>query len=362
MAAISKALSYIQAHLDDALSPTMLANVACFSQHHFQRVFRAVVGESVMDHVRRLRLERAAYRLRTGHETVASIALDAGYGAQEAFTRIFQAYFGIAPRMFRYTHVPHMLPAPSGIHYSRSGYTPLRKAVEPELLDDRGLCPAHRNEPASGDEHLERLLGIVTRLHFPQMPRPPLNFLPNPACPEISEVDREIEELHAELDAARDRLAAARKRRPKERIQDYVLRDGQGNDVPLSALFAGKTDLLMIQNLGVDCIYCTVWADGIIGLMPHLTDRATLVLCSPEPPDVQKKITARKNWSFKTVSAEGSPFLHDTGFWKDDLPWPGVSVFRRERSGSVSRIGSIFLGAAEERALWPLLQILDADP
>src|SRR5882724_2227981 len=95
LAAISKVLDFIQAHLDDELTPGQLAGVACFSQHHFHRIFRGVVGESVMDHVRRLRMERAAHQLKAGKESVARIALDAGYGAQEAFTRIFQGYFGL---------------------------------------------------------------------------------------------------------------------------------------------------------------------------------------------------------------------------------------------------------------------------
>ena len=51
-----------------------------------------MVGESMVDFVRRLRLERAAYRLKNGRERVATIALDSGYGSQEAFARVFQAH------------------------------------------------------------------------------------------------------------------------------------------------------------------------------------------------------------------------------------------------------------------------------
>ena len=51
---------HIEAHLDESISLEELAAVACFSPYHFHRIFRALVGESVMEHVRRLRLERAA--------------------------------------------------------------------------------------------------------------------------------------------------------------------------------------------------------------------------------------------------------------------------------------------------------------
>jgi AraC family transcriptional regulator len=51
--------------------------------------------------VRRLRLERAAQRLRRSDRTVTEIAFDAGYQAHESFTRAFHARFGMAPSEFR---------------------------------------------------------------------------------------------------------------------------------------------------------------------------------------------------------------------------------------------------------------------
>src|SRR5580693_3567572 len=160
--AISDVLAHVQAHLDEDLTPRRLARVACFSEHHFHRIFRAVVGESVMDHVRRLRLERAAFQLKTSRRSVGAVALDAGYGAQEAFTRIFQAYFGLAPRIFRQAHAAHLLPAVSGVHFSPGGFTPLRRSVHPEALDTDLLCPAHRNWPAEFEHGWEEFLSLVT--------------------------------------------------------------------------------------------------------------------------------------------------------------------------------------------------------
>jgi AraC family transcriptional regulator len=84
---ILRTLAHIQAHLDDALDLDGLARVACFSPYHFHRVFRGLVGEPVQEHVRRLRLERAAQRLKLQDEAVTSVALNAGYESHEAFTR-----------------------------------------------------------------------------------------------------------------------------------------------------------------------------------------------------------------------------------------------------------------------------------
>ncbi|TWT38356.1 AraC family transcriptional regulator [Blastopirellula retiformator] len=87
----------IQNHLDEDLSLETLADAAGYSPYHFHRVFRGIVGESADDYVRRLRMERAAQSLRYRRRSVLEVALDAGYGSHEAFTRAFVRTFGVTP-------------------------------------------------------------------------------------------------------------------------------------------------------------------------------------------------------------------------------------------------------------------------
>lgn len=94
---------YIQDHLDEELSLEELAEVACFSPFHFHRIFRGMVGESVKEYVRRLRLERAALELRHTDRAIQDIAFDAGYENHASFTRIFGELFGVPPQCFRQT-------------------------------------------------------------------------------------------------------------------------------------------------------------------------------------------------------------------------------------------------------------------
>ena len=98
---ILRVMVYIQTHLDDPLTLDDLARVACFSPYHFHRIFRGLVGEPVAEHLRRLRLERAAGRLKFTDRQVIDIALDAGYDSHEAFTRAFRSNFGRAPSVYR---------------------------------------------------------------------------------------------------------------------------------------------------------------------------------------------------------------------------------------------------------------------
>jgi AraC family transcriptional regulator len=97
---------FIEEHLDEELPLDRLARVAHFSVHHFHRVFKALVGEPVREHVRRLRLEAAAVALKTTPRSVLEVALESGYGSHESFSRAFRQMFGVSPSEFRDGHNP----------------------------------------------------------------------------------------------------------------------------------------------------------------------------------------------------------------------------------------------------------------
>jgi AraC family transcriptional regulator len=74
---------------------------ACFSPYHFHRIYRGLLGETVNDTVRRLRLHRAAVDLLDRDLPVDRTARRAGYASQAAFTRAFRAQFGEPPARYR---------------------------------------------------------------------------------------------------------------------------------------------------------------------------------------------------------------------------------------------------------------------
>lgn len=78
-----------------------LAALSGFSLAHFHRVFRGMTGETVMGYARRLRLERAAMRLRFADVPITEVALAVGYASHEAFTRAFRSHFAMSPRQYR---------------------------------------------------------------------------------------------------------------------------------------------------------------------------------------------------------------------------------------------------------------------
>lgn len=87
--------------LDEPLEPKSWARLAGLSDRQLERVFKRTIGESLRAYVLRLRLERAAVRLRATRTGILTLALDAGFQSHEAFTRAFRQRFGHTPQNYR---------------------------------------------------------------------------------------------------------------------------------------------------------------------------------------------------------------------------------------------------------------------
>ena len=97
---INQALNYIYQNLDKNLTVTEIAEHCCFSKYHFNRLFKAVVGESIYAFIKRMKLERAAFQLKTARQpSITEIASAAGYSSSN-FAVAFRQHFGLTPRDF----------------------------------------------------------------------------------------------------------------------------------------------------------------------------------------------------------------------------------------------------------------------
>lgn len=99
---INKAIDFINQNLEQNLSLEKLAGIASFSPFHFQRMFKAVVGETPHEFISRLRVERACTLLLYQKEmSITDIALRSGFSSSAAFARVFKAHFGISANQYR---------------------------------------------------------------------------------------------------------------------------------------------------------------------------------------------------------------------------------------------------------------------
>ncbi len=98
---VNRAIDHIVRHLDEPLPLETVARVACFSPFHFHRVFRALVGETLAQFVKRVRLERALMLL--SHPPMPSlteVALRCGFASSSDFSRSFKQRYGVPPSEF----------------------------------------------------------------------------------------------------------------------------------------------------------------------------------------------------------------------------------------------------------------------
>jgi AraC-like DNA-binding protein len=101
---IGDALRRIEAQadaLEPALSLADLARDTGMSPFHFLRIFRHVVGMTPHQYILRMRLHRAAVRVRGSQAPISSIALEQGFGDLSTFNRQFRRAMGQSPTAYR---------------------------------------------------------------------------------------------------------------------------------------------------------------------------------------------------------------------------------------------------------------------
>lgn len=85
----------------DELDIAALAGIACVSQAHFIRTFRATFGETPHRYLQRRRVERAMYLLRTTTDPITDICMVVGFSSLGTFSRTFTEIVGETPTRYR---------------------------------------------------------------------------------------------------------------------------------------------------------------------------------------------------------------------------------------------------------------------
>src|SRR5262249_62144228 len=95
----------------------------------------------------------------------------------------------------------------------------------------------------------------------------------------------------ARLDDYRRQIADLRRKMREEQaagepgvVKDYTFRR-VGGAIKLSELFGDKVTLIVVHNMGTSLPNCTRWAAGVNGGLAHVSDRAGVVVSSPDPPE-----------------------------------------------------------------------------
>lgn len=98
---ISRARDYIARHYTEDLSLPLVARAVNTSTHYFCKLFKKHTGINFIDHVSRVRIERAKVLLRNSDQRVSEIAYEVGFQSLTHFNRVFKRIEGQAPTDYR---------------------------------------------------------------------------------------------------------------------------------------------------------------------------------------------------------------------------------------------------------------------
>lgn len=171
-------------------------------------------------------------------------------------------------------------------------------------------------------------------------------------------MSKTVEELEKQIGELMVELAAARANADTREVPNYTFQTADGQ-VTLSELFGDHDKLIAIHNMGQGCRYCTLWADGFNGFVPHLENAAGFVLLSKDAPDVQRQFANERGWRFRMASHQGSDYLKEQGH--DGANHPGVVCYQR-KDGKIHRISSSNFGPGDIFcSMWSLLSLVGLD-
>ncbi len=99
--AVLAAVRAMEDHIADTLSLAQLAAIAGVTPRHLGRLFRRRLGVTVMEHYRRLRLEKARSLIVNAPLSLTEIAVATGFAGLSHFSRAFREVHGMAPSSLR---------------------------------------------------------------------------------------------------------------------------------------------------------------------------------------------------------------------------------------------------------------------
>lgn len=115
--AVQRMQDYIEENLDKEMTLTDMAKVSFFSPWYSYRLFRESLGISIAEYIRKLRLSKAALRIRDEGCRIIDVAFELGFGSVDGFTRAFHKEFGCNPGDYVRNPVPIGLFVPYGVKY-----------------------------------------------------------------------------------------------------------------------------------------------------------------------------------------------------------------------------------------------------
>lgn len=167
-------------------------------------------------------------------------------------------------------------------------------------------------------------------------------------------IEKELEELGEQIRELQKKEIALKQKWGARDVADYELQ-GPDGAVKLSEAFGDKSLMVLVHNMGKQCPYCTLWADGFNSIYGNIENgvpggetRAAFIVVSPDDPQTQAEYAQSRGWKFRMLSAKDSSLPKDLGYQDAEKGYylPGVSILKKE-GGKITRVARDFFGPGD---------------
>lgn len=101
---VLEALDFIHKHAKENIQVSDVTNAIGISRTAIQNRFRIVVGRTIYDEIKRIRIELIASMLRETDMSIEEIALELGFSCGKHISRYFSQKKGVSPMKYRYEY------------------------------------------------------------------------------------------------------------------------------------------------------------------------------------------------------------------------------------------------------------------
>ena len=98
---LASSFEYIQENFREKLSLEDIADMVGYNKDYLSRIFKSATGMTVIEFINNIRIEEARHLLLNTDKSVTEIALEAGFGSNAYFSRLFRKKYAVTPNKYR---------------------------------------------------------------------------------------------------------------------------------------------------------------------------------------------------------------------------------------------------------------------
>jgi len=98
---VRRAQEFIEQHYEDKISVNDLATMVAVSRRSFERRFKQMTGNTVIEYLQRVKIEAAKRSFESSRKNITEVMFDVGYTDTKAFRNVFKKITGLTPIAYR---------------------------------------------------------------------------------------------------------------------------------------------------------------------------------------------------------------------------------------------------------------------